>query len=204
MDALAHAIESYCARVRTDCSPHAIFVGKNPMSDTLATRAITLIAKSLALAVAEPGNRTAREEMALASLLAGMAFSAAGTAAVHALQYPVGEATHTPHGLGNAVLLPTVMKSVTPSRVGEMAFIARSLDPKLNSVSDAEAAGHAARLVEELGAKVGIPKGLRALGVKQEQLPQLAKMAATVKRLLDNSPVPFGENDLLRLLQEAF
>ena len=69
--------------------------------------------------------------MALASLLAGMAFSSAGTAAVHALQYPVGEATHTPHGLGNAVLLPTVMRSITPSRIEEMAFIARSLDPSL-------------------------------------------------------------------------
>jgi alcohol dehydrogenase class IV len=142
--------------------------------------------------------------MALASLLAGMAFSAAGTAAVHALQYPVGEATHTPHGLGNAVLLPTVMRSITPSRVEEMAFIARSFDPKLKSQPDADAARHAADLVEELGAKVGIPKGLRALGVKQEQLPQLSKMAATVKRLLDNSPVPFGETELLRLLQEAY
>ena len=102
--------------------------------------------------------------MALASLLAGMAFSAAGTAAVHALQYPVGEATHTPHGLGNAVLLPTVMRSITPSRIAEMAFIARSLDPSLKSITDADAASRAAGLVEELGAKVGIPKGLRALG----------------------------------------
>jgi alcohol dehydrogenase class IV len=58
--------------------------------------------------------------------------------------------------------------------------------------------------VEKLGAKVGIPKGLRALGVKKEQLPQLSQMASTVRRLLDNSPVPFDENDLLRLLQEAF
>ncbi len=204
MDALAHAVESFCAKVRTDSSPHAIFVGKNPMSDVLATRAITLIAKSLATAVAQPRDRAAREEMALASLLAGMAFSAAGTAAVHALQYPVGEATHTPHGLGNAVLLPTVMRSITPSRVEEMAFIARSFDSKLKSQPDADAARRAADLVEELGAKVGIPKGLRALGVKQEQLPQLSKMAATVKRLLDNSPVPFGETELLRLLQEAY
>jgi alcohol dehydrogenase len=204
MDALAHAVESFCARVRSDCSPHAIFVGKNPMSDVLATRAITLIAKSLALAVFEPSNRAAREDMALASLLAGMAFSAAGTAAVHALQYPVGEATHTPHGLGNAVLLPTVMRNITASRTGEMAFIARSLDSKLNSYTDADAAARAADLVEELGAKVGIPKGLRALGLKQEQLPQLATMAATVKRLLDNSPVLFSESDLLRLLREAY
>jgi alcohol dehydrogenase class IV len=204
MDALAHAIESYCARVRTDCSPQAIFVGKNPMSDVLATKAITAIAKFLPTAVAQPNDSTARQEMALASLLAGMAFSAAGTAAVHALQYPVGEATHTPHGLGNAVLLPTVMKNITPSRVPEMAFIARSLDPSLASRSDAEAATQAADLVAELGAKVGIPKGLRALGVKEEQLPELSHMASTVKRLLDNSPVPFDESGLLRLLQEAF
>jgi alcohol dehydrogenase class IV len=204
MDALAHAIESFCARVRTDCSPHAIFVGKNPMSDVLATKAITAIAQYLPTAVAQPTDRAARQEMALASLLAGMAFSSAGTAAVHALQYPVGEATHTPHGLGNAVLLPTVMRNITPSRIAEMAFIARSLDPSLESKADAEAASQAAGLVEELAAKVGIPKGLRALGVKKEQLPQLSQMASTVRRLLDNSPVPFDESDLLRLLQEAF
>jgi alcohol dehydrogenase len=203
MDALAHAIESFCAKVRADCSPHAIFVGKNPMSDVLAMKAITLIAKSLAAAVAQPKDRTAREQMALASLLAGIAFSAAGTAAVHALQYPVGEATHTPHGLGNAVLLPTVMRNITPSRTEEMAFIARSLNPNMKSMPDSEAAGQASRLVEELGAKVGIPKGLRALGVTPEQLPQFSQMAFTVRRLLDNSPVAFDQSDLLRLLQEA-
>ena len=204
MDALAHAIESFCAKVRTDCSPHAIFVGKNPMADVLATKAITAIAKFLPTAVAQPSDRAARQEMALASLLAGMAFSSAGTAAVHALQYPVGEATHTPHGLGNAVLLPTVMRSITSSRIEEMAFIARSLDPSLESKADADAASQAAGLVEELAAKVGIPKGLRALGLKKEQLPQLSQMASTVRRLLDNSPVSFDENDLLRLLLEAF
>src|SRR5579863_1127616 len=204
MDALAHAIESFCARMRTDRSPHAIFVGKNPLSDILARKAIPAIAKFLPMAVAQPNDREARQEMALASLLAGMAFSAAGTAAVHALQYPVGEATHTPHGLGNAVLLPTVMKSITPARLEEMAFIARSLDPSLKSKPDADAASQAAGLVEQLGAKVGIPKGLRALGVKKEQLPQLSQMASTVRRLLDNSPIIFDESDLLRLLQEAF
>src|SRR6185369_6583825 len=89
MDALSHAIESFCARIPEDRSPHAIFVGKNPVSDALAKKAIELIARSLPKAVAEPNNREAREDMALASLTAGMAFSCAGTAAVHALQYPV-------------------------------------------------------------------------------------------------------------------
>lgn len=102
------------------------------------------------------------------------------------------------------MLLPTVMRSITPSRIEEMAFIARSLDPSLESKPDTDAAGQAAGLVEGLAAKVGIPKGLRALGVKEDQLPQLSQMASTVQRLLDNSPVPFDEGDLLRLLQEAF
>jgi alcohol dehydrogenase class IV len=85
-----------------------------------------------------------------------------------------------------------------------MAFIARSLDATLNLKSDAEAAAQAATLVDEFAAKVGIPKGLHSLGLKESQLPELAKMAATVKRLLDNSPVSFGESDLLEILQEAF
>jgi alcohol dehydrogenase class IV len=96
------------------------------------------------------------------------------------------------------------MRNITPARITEMAFIARSLDPSLNTKPDADAASRAAGLVEQLGAKVGIPKGLRALGVKKEQLPQLAQMASSVRRLLDNSPVPFAEGDLLRLLEEAF
>ena len=86
MDALSHAIESYCAKVPEGRSPHAIFVGKNPASDSLAKQAIELIARSLPTAVSDPSNRQGREDMALASLLAGMAFSAAGTATVHALQ----------------------------------------------------------------------------------------------------------------------
>src|ERR1700681_2702190 len=204
MDALTHAIESFCAKVRTGISPHAIFVGKNPVSDVLAAKAISCLAKSLATAAHHPDNRAAREEVALASLLAGMAFSSAGTAAVHALQYPVGEATHTPHGLGNAVLLPTVMRSIVPSRITEMAFIARCLDPGLASGPDATAAAKAPELVEQLGAKVGIPKGLRALGLTKEQLPDLARLASTVRRLIDNSPVDFDELGLLRLLEEAF
>src|SRR5882762_8005892 len=156
MDALTHAIESFFSKVRPGISPHAIFVGKNPVSDVLAAKAISCMAKSLATAVAHPDNRAAREEVALASLLAGMAFSAAGTAAVHALQYPVGEATHTPHGLGNAVLLPTVMRSILPSRIAEMAFIARCFDPSLNAEPDAHAASQAPVLVEQLATEVGI------------------------------------------------
>lgn len=204
MDALSHAIESFCTRVPERRPTSAIFVGKNPISDSLAKEAIQRIARSLPTAVVEPDNRQAREDMALASLLAGMAFSNAGNAAAHALQYPVGEATHTPHGLGNAVLMPAVMQAILESRVPELAFVARALDPALARASDREAAGHAPEVVARLGERVSIPRGLASIGIKQEQLPELAKLASGVKRLLDNSPVEFEEADLLRILQEAF
>jgi alcohol dehydrogenase len=204
MDALSHAIESYCAKVPEGRSPHAIFVGKNPASDSLAKQAIEWIARSLPTAVSEPSNRQGREGMALASLLAGMAFSAAGTATVHALQYPVGEATHTSHGLGNAVLMPAVMKAILKSRIPEMAFIARALDPALAGVSDESAAEQAPELVAKLGDKVQIPRGLGAIGMKREQIGEMAELATSVKRLLDNSPVPFDKEALIGILEEAY
>jgi alcohol dehydrogenase len=204
MDALSHAIESFCARVPEDRSPRAIFVGKNPVSDSLAKQAIQLIAQSLHKAVTEPSNRQARENMAQASLLAGMAFSCAGTAAVHALQYPVGEATHTSHGLGNAVLMPAVLKAISKARVPELAFIARSLDSNLERLSDAAAADQAPELVAKLGESIQIPRGLGAIGMKRDQLNEMAELASGIKRLLDNSPVPFDQTALLHILEEAY
>jgi alcohol dehydrogenase class IV len=204
MDALSHAIESFCAKVPEGRSPHAIFVGKNPASDGFAKEAITLIAKSLPTAVHDPSNREGREGMALASLLAGMAFSAAGTATVHALQYPVGEATHTSHGLGNAVLMPSVMKAILKSRIPEMAFIARAFDPNLTKAGDQEAAEQAPELVAKLGDKVMIPRGLGAIGMKREQIGEMAELATSVKRLLDNSPVSFDKEALIGILEEAY
>jgi len=204
MDALSHAIESYCAKVPEGRSPHAIFVGKNPASDSLAKQAIELIARSLPTAVSDPSNRQGREDMALASLLAGMAFSAAGTATVHALQYSVGEATHTSHGLGNAVLMPAVMKAILKSRIPEMAFIARAFDSSLVKVSDADAAAQAPELVAKLGDKVQIPRGLGAIGMKREQIAEMAELSTSVKRLLDNSPVSFDKEALIGILEEAF
>jgi alcohol dehydrogenase len=204
MDALTHAIEAFCAATPADRSPHAIFVGKNPVSDSLAANAIQLIARSLELAVSEPALRCTRENMSLGSLLAGMAFSCAGTAAVHALQYPVGETTNTPHGLGNAMLLPTVMKAISAARIPEMAFIARCFDTNLWRERDEDAAFRAPALVERLAHSLQIPHRLREIGLKRDSLPQLAERASAVKRLLDNSPVTFDQQGLLQLLEEAY
>src|SRR5262245_41564264 len=204
MDALSHAIESYCAKVPEGRTPHAIFVGKNPVSDSLARQAIQLIAQALPVAVSDPGNRQGREDMALGSLLAGMAFSAAGTATVHALQYPVGEATHTSHGHGNAVLMPAVMRNIVKSRIPEMAFIARAMDSALNRVNDEAAAEQAPELVAKLGEKVGIARGLGSIGMPRERINEMAELASGIKRLLDNSPVVFDKDALVRILEEAY
>jgi alcohol dehydrogenase len=204
MDALSHAIESYCAKVPEGRTPHAIFVGKNPVSDSLARQAIQLISQSLPTAVSDPSNRQGREDMALGSLLAGMAFSAAGTATVHALQYPVGEATHTSHGHGNAVLMPAVMRNIVKSRIPEMSFIARAMDPTLTRVSDEAAAEQAPELVAKLGEKVGISRGLGSIGMPRERINEMAELASGIKRLLDNSPVLFDKDDLVRILEEAY
>jgi alcohol dehydrogenase class IV len=142
--------------------------------------------------------------MALASLLAGMAFSNAGTAAVHALQYPVGEATHTSHGLGNAVLMPAVLKAISKARVPELAFIARSLDANLNQAADEAAAQQAPELVAKLGDKVQIPRGLGNIGMDRGRLNEMAELASGIKRLLDNSPVPLDQAALLHILEEAY
>jgi alcohol dehydrogenase class IV len=204
MDALSHAIESLCGRVPDDRSPNSIFVGKNPLSDILARQAIQLIATSLPDAVSQPDNRPARENMAQASLFAGMAFSCAGTAAVHALQYPVGEATHTSHGLGNAVLMPAVLKAIAKVRVPELAFVARALDPSLGALSDEIAAQHAPELVAMLGERVQIPRGLRTIGMRRDKLNEMADLAVGVTRLLANSPVAFDRDALLNILEEAY
>jgi alcohol dehydrogenase class IV len=204
MDALTHAIESLCGRVPDDRSPRSIFVGKNPLSDTLAQQAIQLIATSLPTAVSDPSNRRAREDMALGSLFAGMAFSCAGTAAIHALQYPVGEATHTSHGLGNAVLMPAVLKAIAKVRVPELAFVARVLDASLATVSDEAAAEQAPELVAKLGDRVQIPRGLQAIGMRHDKLNEMADLASGVTRLLANSPIAFDRDALLNILEEAY
>jgi alcohol dehydrogenase class IV len=108
-DALTHAIESFTSAARTvtpELTVKNVFVGKNVLSDTFGLLALSNIFKALRTAVKDGKNIEAREQMMLASLSAGCAFGAAGTAAAHAIQYPVGNETHTPHGMGVALLMP--------------------------------------------------------------------------------------------------
>src|SRR3954469_5563916 len=131
IDALTHAIEGYGA-VSNDDFPlpsgeKSVYQGKNPLADAMAEKAVALIGKYLRRAVKDGNDLEARDGMALAATLGGLAFSNSGVALVHAMEYPVGGAVHESHGAGNGLLLPFVMRFNLPKRVKEFATIARLL-----------------------------------------------------------------------------
>jgi alcohol dehydrogenase class IV len=202
MDALSHAIEAFLAISFADkpLQPYngRSFVGKNPASDALALQAVSLIGEHLRTAVTDGQNLAAREAMALGSLLAGMAFAGAGTGIVHALQYPLGAATKTPHGLGNATLLPAAIQFNLPVRAEAAAELAR----RLGATGDDPAAA-LPDLVAGLAVSVGITPNLRSLGVTENDLAPMAAAAARITRLTENNPQPAGEEELLGVLRVA-
>jgi alcohol dehydrogenase class IV len=207
IDALTHAIEAFTA-VDNSTFPlppgeQTVYQGKHLFGDMLAEKAITLVGQHLRRAVSDGSNTEAREGMALAATLAGMAFSNVGVAVVHALEYPVGGVTHCSHGAGNGLLLPYVMRFNFPARVREFARIAELLGENVIGLSDEEAAGRAITAVEKLRADIGIPTRLSQLGVLEEQLPGLAEKAFAVKRILRVNPRSVTVEDLEGILRSA-
>src|SRR5579871_208194 len=179
IDALTHAIEAYTAVDNAHFPlPHgerSVYQGRHPFGDMLAEKAIALIGKYLRRAVTHGGDLEAREGMALAATLAGLAFSNVGVALVHALEYPLGGATHCSHGEGNGLLLPFVMRFNLPLRVAQMARVAELLGENTRGLSVEAAAERAITVVEQLRARIGIRTQMRELGVRAEQLPTFAE-----------------------------
>lgn len=205
-DALTHAIEAYTT-LRRPITGHLttdhVFVGKNAISDVLAAEAIRLISRSLAKAVADGSDLAARADMMLGSTLAGLAFGVAGTAAAHAVQYPVGALTHTPHGLGVATLLPYVMSWNRPSCEASFAEIGHALGlPQEGSA--AARADAAIEAVAELLAGIGIPRTLAELGLSRDHLDEVSRLALTAERLIKNNPRPIDAAGMRRLVTAAF
>ncbi|CAI1712629.1 Alcohol dehydrogenase 2 [Serratia quinivorans] len=165
MDALTHAIEAYVSSAA------------NPITDACALKAVTMIAESLRDAVADGSNMQARENMAYAQFLAGMAFNNASLGYVHAMAHQLGGFYDLPHGVCNAVLLPHVQEfnaRVCAPRLKDVA-VAMGLDVKhLNDPQGAAACIAAIRL---LAKDVGIPAGLLDLKVKEQDFDTLATNA---------------------------
>src|SRR5262249_1315526 len=208
IDALTHAIEAFTA-VDNSAFPlpaaeRSVYQGRHPMGDIMAEKAITLIGANLRRAVAHGDDLEAREGMALGATLAGMAFSNVGVALVHALEYPVGGATHCSHGAGNGLLLPHVMRFNLPARSKRFATIAHLLGDNVAGLAEPAAADRAIGAVERLITDIRIPTRLRDLGVKETQLQSFAERACGIRRILRVNPRPVSVDEALGILREAY
>jgi alcohol dehydrogenase class IV len=205
-DALTHAIEAFTAIRRTadpELAQLTVFVGKNALSDFSAMAAIRALYFNLRKAVEDGTNIAAREQVMLGSLLAGLAFGSAGTAAAHALQYPIGALTSTAHGLGVAALMPFVMDFNQNECIAEFAEIARELQlsPWEDHVGLADAAIDA---VAKLFADIGIPRSIADLGVKEENLEWISKQSMLAARLVNNNPRQLDVASIRQIVDAAF
>ena len=165
MDALTHAIEAYVSTAAT------------PVTDACALQAVRLISQNLRTAVNDGANLAAREQMAYAQFLAGMAFNNASLGYVHAMAHQLGGFYDLPHGVCNAILLPHVQAfnaRVAAKRLGD---IAEAMGCEVRELSEAEASSVCLQAIRELAADVNIPAGVGQLGAKAEDIPTLATNA---------------------------
>lgn len=210
IDALTHAIEAFTAVdhaefvARPPCG-ETVYQGENPLASLMAAECVSLVGKFLKRAVDDGSDLEARDGMALAATLGGLAFSNAGVALVHAMEYPVGGAVHVSHGAGNGLLLPFVMRYNLASRRRAMALIGGQLGATHPSGSETENAELAIRAVEQLRADIGIPTRLRDIGVTEEMLPGFADKAFGIKRLMRVNPrFPASAAEILAIYRAAF
>jgi alcohol dehydrogenase class IV len=195
IDALAHAVESFMA-AREEPSPELVLgrpqVGKNLLSDALAVTAAGHVFRNLERAVQDGSDLEARTGMLYGSLLAGIAFGNSGVSAAHALQFALGAATHTSHGLGTGMLLPYVMeynRSARPDEITELSSLM---------------GGDAVSQVHALGQKIGLPRSLAEIGVARSDLRGMAEQSVGIKRLIDNNPRRLDIEALEAILDAAW
>ncbi|EAQ80870.1 iron-containing alcohol dehydrogenase [Blastopirellula marina] len=200
IDALTHAVEAYTSTtfdmLEHDSDAPAPYSGSHPLVDALAEKAIALVGQHLVQAVRQGDDIEARTGMALAATLAGLAFSNAGVAVVHALEYPIGGAVHCSHGGGNGLLLPYVMQFNLETRTEKFARVAQLLGGEPTAAA-------AITQVEQLKQAIGIPARLREYGVTPEMLPGFAAKSITITRLMRTNPRRPSEQDLLAILKSA-
>lgn len=205
IDALSHAIEAYTAKPSAyiQAEGSILFQGSIPISDALAFRAIELIAKNLPLAVQQGSNLEARSNMLMGSLLAGMSFSNAGTAAAHALAYPIGGLVKSPHGEVTGLLLPYVMEYNATVETEKMVRISHAFNVNSDGLSDKEAALAASKAVLTLLGEIGLPTKLTKIGIKEEDIPEIAEKTLQIDRLIRNNPRVPTQHSLEELLRKA-
>ena len=191
VDAMVHAIEAYTSRHK-----------KNPVSDSLALKALELLSCSILTAVQNGQDLDARRAMLQGSLLAGMAFANSPVGAVHALAYPLGGQFHVPHGLSNALVLAPVLEFNLPAASAHYADLRRTLPPWLTEAKPQGAEGFVEAL-KTLVAAMPMEARLADVGVAPADVPALARDAMNVQRLLVNNPREVGYDDCVRIYESV-
>jgi alcohol dehydrogenase len=205
-DALTHAIEAFTA-VKREADPtlpqNHVFIGKSALTDHFALLAIRLIGRSLETAYRDGTDEDARADVMMGAMAAGCAFGTAGTGAAHAIQYPVGALTHTPHGLGVATMLPYVMTYNLPAATAEIAEVGAALGLAVSDRTPAQLATATIEEITRLFAAIGIPATLADLGLPADKVDWAAEQALGIDRLIKNNPRSFDSSDMRRLVQAA-
>lgn len=198
-DALTHAIEAFTATRRpatATLTQERVFVGKNALSDQFALTAISLLWQGLERVCTDGTDLTARAQVMQGATFAGLAFGVAGTAAAHAIQYPVGALTHTAHGAGVACLMPWVMEWNRPAIGPELAQIA--------AATGLASGDEVIPAISALFARIGIPPTLAALGLAEDRISWVAEQSCGIERLIQNNPRPIKRAEMNLLLIAAY
>lgn len=190
MDAFTHSLESFISNKA------------NPFSDMFALESIRLISSSILIAYENGSSIEAREKMLVGSMYGGMALTAAGTAAVHALAYPLGGKYHIPHGEANSMLLPHVMNVNMDAIIDRLNLVAEPMGLSIEGKPKEKVARDVVELIETWTAKLNIPQNIADFGVTNEDLDELAVAASKVTRLLNNNPKELTIDDIKSIYQK--
>jgi len=191
IDALTHAIESYTSNNATI------------LTDLFAREGMIMIGRSLRTAVANGNDMGARYDMAIGSLYAGISLANAGVTAVHALAYPLGGQFNVPHGIANGLLLPYVMEFNVLGNIPKFAQIAHFLGEKLDHLPLLDQAYQAAKAVKAIYRDLKIPQSLTELRIPKEAIPDMARAAINITRLMGNNPRTMTVQDAERIYEKA-
>jgi len=184
MDAFTHSLESFISNKA------------NPISDMFALESIRLISSSILEAYHEGSSLAAREKMLIGSMYGGMALTSAGTAAVHALAYPLGGKFGIAHGVANSMLLPHVMEFNLDAAAERLSLVAEPMGIAAAGLPVHAAASKVIETIGEWTRELNIPQDLKQYGVSEEDIDELALSAAKVTRLLNNNPKPVSVDEM--------
>lgn len=191
MDALTHAIEAY------------VSTQANPLTDAAALMAIKMIYQYLPKAVANGDYMKARDKMAYAQYLAGIAFNNASLGYVHAMAHQLGGFYNLPHGVCNAILLPYVEQFNLIGNLNRFRDIAEAVGENIQGLSTGEAANKAILAIKTISAQLGIPKNLKELGVKPEDFEIMAENAMKDICSITN-PRKATKQDIIGIFEQAY